>query len=688
MLRRGFEAAAMEELPRRKMKPRSHALLAALALVAFAGASPAQPPADVRGKAQVFAYEGEPEAMAVEKDAIVMDYEWSRVTVDRATLAVKSRVTRTEPFRSGDSIGMAMLRNEPEHINRGVPVGPGISDVWFANNQPKPSHVEVAAVTNGEVTWRAMQPSDALNAKYRDPEWTSWTKILQRVGAASYVERSASGQTNRFTQEQGLPGNLVTHLVVVGGVVWAGCVDIYNNETKTWTNGGLCFFDKRQGRWREAPAIENRQIRFVTGLQAIGDDLYVLHREGEGMTGDEIAYGMGLYPGDYRPVTTNIVLSRRDKDGKWTSWRRAPVVQAFGRPRYDFARLSATTNEPSTEEPSTERAETVAVDGTRLVVYSTVFDFGGGNWVVSRRGVVSVLDTVTGAWKVFDPVRDFDADALTGIHAENGEILVTSNVGVHRWRNPGWEFINTGAALKNSEISAVTSVGDEVWIGYNKPGFGVYGTQGISRYSEKTGQWSWMSPEDLGTASPVQQIVSVNGEAFVLFGAREWLGSAREWNFYPREEARKMPAGLGRFAGGKWEFPFVAEGIPATAPREYTNSSTGVPFIQQELVQVRHIAAVGGKLRIGTSDGFYEGPAPFKKIKESPPGFGDMFPWMNPEGIQLPGEEKRHQKGLWENREFNITVTPYADWLWGDGVLIRREHEANAASPSGPGARP
>jgi hypothetical protein len=387
------------------------------------------------------------------------------------------------------------------------------------------------------------------------------------------------------------------------------------------------------------------------------------------MTGDEIAYGMGLYPGDYRPVTTNIVLSRRDKDGKWMSWRRPPVVPDFA-PRFLQAEPTAAAKEPSTERP-----ETVAVDGSRLLIYSTVFDFGGGHWDVRRRGVVSVLDTVTGAWKVFDPVKDLDADALTGIHAENGEILVTSNVGVHRWRNPGWELINTAAALKNSEMSAVTGVGDEVWVGYNKPGFGVYGTQGISRYSEKTGQWSWMSPEDLGTASPVQQIVSVNGEAFVLFGAREWLGSAREWNIYPREEARKMPVGFGRFAGGKWEFPFLPEGIPD--PGTYQNPPV-----------VRHIAAVGGKLLIGTSHGLYEGPAPFKRRTESLPGLENYSPFTMPEALQLPGEEKPYRKALWENREFKEIVTPYADWLWDTGVLIRLEHAANAAPPSGPGEKP
>ena len=300
----------------------------ALALLMVAPAAPAQSPSHPPDKEEVFTYEGAPTAVAVEMDSIVLNYLWSRVTLDRATLAVKSRQTRAQGFRVGATNGVKMLRDyaQPGHP---VLVGPGIALAFSGVSGPTPTQVAVAEATVGGATWRVMHPTDAVYAKpgtpSRDPAWTSWSKILQRACAASYVERSASGQTNRFTREQGLAGNLVAHLAVADGIVWAGCVDVYNNETKAWTDGGLCFFDEKQGRWQQAPPINNRRIRFVTGLQAIGDELYVLYREGEGMTGDEIAYGMGVFPGDYRPVTTSIVVSRRDKDGKWTSWRRSPV---------------------------------------------------------------------------------------------------------------------------------------------------------------------------------------------------------------------------------------------------------------------------------------------------------------------------------------------------------------------------
>ena len=575
-------AAASKERPLQEKKQCALGWLGAVALLAVVPAALAQLPADLRGKAQVFTYEGAPTAVAVEKDSILLNYVWSRVTLDRATLAVKSRLTRAEGFRDGATNGVKMLRDYPQP-GHPVLVGPGIALTWAGVGGPTPTHVAVAEATVGGATWRVMHPTDALYAKpgtpLRDPEWTSWSKILQRACAASYVERSTVGQTNRFTREQGLAGNLVAHLAVAGGVLWAGCVDVYNNETKAWTDGGLCFFDETQGRWQEAPAIENHRIRFVTGLQTIGDELYVLHREGEGIAGDEIGYGMGVFPGDYRPVTTSIVVSRRDKDGKWTGWRRSPVELELDRV---FRPTSIAF--PATAQASTERAESVAVDGPRLLVYSTVYGGNGGNFgLEERRGIVSVLDRATGVWKVFDPAKDLTTNVVTGMYAANGEILLTTTEGVYRWRHPAWELINTGAALKNPRISAVAGVGDEVWVGFGQQRFGELGSQGISRYNEKSGQWSWMSPEELGTARPVGDIACVKGEAYVLFPTNMYLGPrAALGDIVAYQALRTMTGGLGRFAGGKWEFPFQTEGIPVTERRESTNETTGAKTVLQD----------------------------------------------------------------------------------------------------------
>jgi len=705
----------------------------ALALLTLAPATFAQSPTAFIGKAQVFTYEGEPMGFTVEDDSIVLNYSTSRVRVDRATLAVKSRVTRAEGFREGDTNGISRLRAFP-YAQPGHPVlvGPGIALTWSGLlGPPTPPYVAVAEATVGGATWRAMHPMDALYAKpgtpYRDAEWTSWSKILQRASAASYMERSAGGLTNRFTREQGLSGNLVAHLAVAGGVLWAGCVDVYNNELKTWTDGGLCFFDEKAGRWQEAPAIENRRIRFVTGLQTIGDDLYVLHREGVGVAGDEIGYGMGVFPGDYRPVTTSIVVSRRDKDGKWTSWRRSPAELGL-----DMAYHATSMKLVTSAQASTERAESVAVDGARLLVYSTVFAGNdGGNFEYEvRPGLVSVLDTATGAWKVFDPAKDLTTNKITGMYAENGEILLSSTAGVYRWKNTEWQLINTGAALKNPVIASVAGVGDEVWVGYARPGYWEYGSQGISRYNEKTGQWSWMSPGEIGTALTVGDIASVNGEAYVLFPTNQYLGPVAARVDMVGEEPRwTMPGGLGRFAGGKWEFPVKLEGIPLTAPSDSTNETTEAGTVKQEAVVFVHIAAGGGKLFVGTTCGLYEGPVPFKKIcdgcvltlaasadgervtaalvprnsfarqsfsifrfntvtgigkSEPAEGYNDSYnspndSYNSPIYYQpIPGAGPQRRQSPWGDDLFDVTVTPYADWLWGGGEMIRLEHAVPA----------
>ena len=68
------------------------------------------------------------------------------------------------------------------------------------------------------------------------------------------------------------------------------------------------WFDTEKGRWQRVDRIDGRKVRWVTLLQAVGDSLWVGFREGEGVADDKIVYGMGLYPGHYRPVATAVVL--------------------------------------------------------------------------------------------------------------------------------------------------------------------------------------------------------------------------------------------------------------------------------------------------------------------------------------------------------------------------------------------
>src|SRR5207245_3991086 len=141
----------------------------------------------------------------------------------------------------------------------------------------------------------------------------------------------------------------------------------------------------------------------------------------------------------------------------------------------------------------------------------------------------------------------------------DGEVLVASNRGVHRWLpvRRAWELLQTNAVLRNPSLAALTPIGNELWVGYTNQSFGVTGQQGISRFNERSGRWSYISPEQIGTRCPVRQIVSLSAnDVWVLFHPRPWLGSAIEFHFYPREapERKKPPfaPGLGHYSAGKW----------------------------------------------------------------------------------------------------------------------------------------
>src|SRR5205814_3437027 len=138
-----------------------------------------------------------------------------------------------------------------------------------------------------------------------------------------YVEASGRNQepARRFTTADGLASNIVTHLAVANGTVWAACVDIYDPVRKIWGPGGLCKLDARTGRWERVQQIDGQPVRWVTLLQAIGNELWVGYREGEGILGDRIVYSMGLYPDEYRPRASKLVLSRL-QNGRWTRFVR------------------------------------------------------------------------------------------------------------------------------------------------------------------------------------------------------------------------------------------------------------------------------------------------------------------------------------------------------------------------------
>ncbi|MHC4718771.1 MAG: hypothetical protein ACYS5V_17545 [Planctomycetota bacterium] len=318
-----------------------------------------------REAVRVFAYEGEPKSVRVGKAGIGVDYGLTGVLFDRKTGRFVRRWTIVDgwPERRPEGFAPAAKRR------RGHLVGPG---VMYGVRWPgfprgsRPARAVVAEITHGGRIWRACQPVRFLDTLRRRvaSDWRelrsrygAWTPILRKLNKESYLEAAPAdgvGQAARYTTADGLASNIVTHLAVADGRLWAACVDIYDPRNKRWGPGGLCRFDAKAGRWRRVQKIDGVEPRWVTLLQAVGDTLWVGFREGEGVAGDKVSYGMGLYPGWYRPVTKRVVLARL-AGGKWRTFARQPLP-----------------DERSPKAP-TETPRTLAVRGQRVFVFSETF---------------------------------------------------------------------------------------------------------------------------------------------------------------------------------------------------------------------------------------------------------------------------------------------------------------------------
>jgi len=135
----------------------------------------------------------------------------------------------------------------------------------------------------------------------------------------------------------------------------------------------------------------------------------------------------------------------------------------------------------------------------------------------------------------------------------------------------------------------------------------------------------------------VRRIVPLaNGEVWVLFGERPWMGAVGEFPLYPRE--RHGPPGLARYVAGRWEFSVKLEGVPASRPIESRSrpielpadrgairagsggpaapgspSSAGTPTPMEPL-PILYLAGAGGKLFVANRLGVYAGPRPWKQV--------------------------------------------------------------------------
>lgn len=575
------------------------------------------PPEAVR----VYLHEGEALEAWVHPGTIAVEYPHSGVVFDRATGAVARRLTILDGWPA--TRGKEFPAPSRRHWRLPHLVGPGVLDaILDPDRTPRDresgkeeTYAAAATAVFGGQVWQAMQPRgffQSLQKRAGDygkqkSVFGSWTNILNTVNAESFLQSrpvEGEGETVRYTMAQGLPSNLVTHLATAEGKLWAACVDIYEPTWEKWGPGGLACYDPKTRRWSRVEKIGGRPVRWVTLLQTVGEDLWVGFREGAGVLGDKVNYGMGLYPGQYRPVAKAIVLGRLSK-GKWTTYSRPPVPMTPGE-----------TPDPGKKGPPEEPGETprtLTVSDRQVFLFSQSQARVMGNWDVDWAGMVSVLDTGAGRWRSFDTEKELAAYELRQMVASDGEILVMTDRGVRRWsqREQAWRALDPGGALVNPSVSAVVPVGNELWVGYTNQSFGVMGRQGISRFNEETMTWTHVDERQIGTACPVQAIVPMaGGEVLVLFRHRVWYGSAGEFAFYPREP--RGPEGLGRVKDGAWQFPVRLEGVPENRSESRPGGSATV----QEKLPITGLLDVGGKVFVSNYVGIYEGPGPWRKVVE------------------------------------------------------------------------
>jgi len=190
----------------------------------------------------VATHEGRAGSVNVTDTHIAADYGRSGVLFDRVNGRPVRRYTvasgwpdrRPEGFKPKPDWGTERRLSQLS--------GPGVaSGIIYRHRKP----IAVANVTFAGRTWRAVHDPGSLEGR---PE--SWGNVLRVLNENSRLETERPGGTvRRFATADGLAGNVVSKLVVAGGMLWALCVDIYDSENKEWGPGGLCRFDPRTDRW-------------------------------------------------------------------------------------------------------------------------------------------------------------------------------------------------------------------------------------------------------------------------------------------------------------------------------------------------------------------------------------------------------------------------------------------------------
>ena len=566
-----------------------------------------------REAVRAFLYQGRTYSINVTEKHIAVDYHVSGVLFDRATGEAVRRFTCMDgwPKTRGPEFAEANYRfGELRLLASGI-IDPqsreGGSLVTVAEVQFQGRLWRAVHRNNFDATVRALD--DAKFAKgVRGESGISMTTVLEQYyGKDCCVEGGEGSQkpSRRYTMADGLASNIVTRLAVCRGALWAACADIYDRAKKDWGPGGLCRFDPKSGRWQRVETIDGRPVRWVTLLQAIDDELWVGFREGSGLIDDKISIGMGVSIPEYAPRVKGIVPARLSGE-KWTSHRRAIRGNAAALARY--ARYGLDTNELSSEYPLT-----AAKIGNRLIVLLN-YEAGWGYAGSHTGNLVAMLDLDGGGWRDFERSFDFGGAEPLSLSAAKGEVVVRSDRGAHRFNSASksWQRLDPRNELQSQEFNAVALVGDELWVGYNG-----FGRQGISRYSEKTGHWTYCGPKELGTACPVRKFVTTNrGETWVLFDDRVGFFSMPQYGPLPEpivQDGVACHLGLGRLADGKWQFPVESP----TAVRDEASDPS------RHFAQPDQLECLGNQLVYKTGAGLFVGPKPWKRIF-------DCASWVGP----------------------------------------------------------
>jgi hypothetical protein len=298
---------------------------------------------------------------------------------------------------------------------------------------------------------------------------------------------------------------------------------------------------------------------------------------------------------------------------------------------------------------------------------------------------------------------------------------------------------NRTGPIINPSISAMAGVGDELWIGYANQSFGVIGQQGITRLNQLTGRHSWLSPDELGTHSPVRAIYQRPGgdEVWVLFAQRPWLGPEKETIADARERELNLAGGIGIHKDGQWRFPVKLDGVPDSYDEDYWDESHMRVIFKRPLPLIQ-MAVAGGRIFVANRIGVYEGPGAFKSLFPDPaavlgispsadgktllilctrefyrthgspidrlrydPATGKVavenmksseYAWSlllqptleDPEGdwvdtwVRLPGTDKA--VGPLPEGDHRVAATPHGTWISAPGRLVRVEKGAGTSS--------